>query len=170
MTDRRRARPTRTHASVIVVCIFCAMRICFPLVITPRVHDRFGNQGDRLTNQSGPWDNIGLTTKSSKYCKIWETAEASFNLGIEAEAIKDDVERRRQLGEMQGRSELFRTLRLIICCPAKAEFILIMIMIGCTYIHLLLRYFPTVVFLNPTRAHTPRGVTHLNLPSIFVVA
>ena len=94
-------------------------------------------------------------------------------MGIEAEAIKDDVERRRQLGEMQGRSELFHTLRLIICCPAaKAEFILIMIMIG-GIVHLLLRgirYFLPVVFLNPTRAHTPRYVSHLNLPSIFVAA
>ena len=154
MTDRRRARATRTHASVIV-CIFCVMRICFPLVITPRVHDRFGNQGDRLTNQSGPWDNIGLTTKSSKYCKIWETAEASFKLGIEAEAIKDDVERRRQLGEMQGRSELFHTLSLIICCPAKAEFILIVIMIGCTYT-LVAQILPYSSFPQPNQSsYTP---------------
>ena len=93
-------------------------------------------------------------------------------MGIEAEAIKDDGKRRRQLGEMQGRSELFHTLSLIICCPAKAEFILIVIMIGCTYtlVAQILPYNVTIVFLNPTRAHTPRGVSHLNLPSIFVVA
>ena len=85
-------------------------------------------------------------------------------MGIEAEAIRDYVERRRQLGEERI---VFHTLRLIICCPAaKVEFILIMIMIG-LHIHLLLRgirYFLPVVFLNLTRAHTPRYVSHLNLP------